>query len=117
MSTHSPWLQFVIRLLDSPKTKAKWIVLVEGMWYETSSSPRLPFDLNQSLSFPGLFQLNEVYTSLVCLYFDKPLLFKLFVGRHRRGKPSLLVGYFASRDLFYLYFEAWGWEQLIYVDP
>ena len=49
MSTHSPRLQFVIGLLASSKTEAKWVVLVEGPWYETSDSPRLPFDLNQSL--------------------------------------------------------------------
>ena len=40
MLTHSPQLQFITRLLDSPKTEAKGVVLVEGPWYET------PFDLN-----------------------------------------------------------------------
>ena len=43
MLAHSPWLQFVISLLDSPKTKAKGVVLVKGLWYETPGSPRLPF--------------------------------------------------------------------------
>ena len=55
MSAHSPWLQFVTKLLDSPKTKAKGVVLVKRSWYETSSSPRLPFDVNQSQLFPSLF--------------------------------------------------------------
>ena len=31
MSAHSPWLQFVIGLPDSPKTKAKGVVLVKGL--------------------------------------------------------------------------------------
>ena len=86
MSTHSPRLQFVTGLSNSPKTKANGVVLVEGPWYETPSSPRLPFDLNQSLTFPGLFQLDRAYTSLGRLYFDMPLMFELFVGRRRRGQ-------------------------------
>ena len=46
MSPHSPRLQFVTGLPDSPKTKAKEVVLVKGLWYETSVSPGIPFDLN-----------------------------------------------------------------------
>ena len=46
MLAHSPQLQFVIGLPNSPKTEAKGIVLVRGPWYETLGSPRLPFDLN-----------------------------------------------------------------------
>ena len=75
MSAHSSRLQFLIRLLYSPKIEAKWVVLVEGLWYETPVSPGLPFDLNQSLMFPGLFQLDGTCTSLGCLYFDFPFLF------------------------------------------
>ena len=85
MLAHSPWLQFVTRLSDSPKTEAKWVVLVKGSWYETASSPGLLFELNQSLMFPSLFQLNGAFTSLGRLYFDMPLLYELFVGRHRQG--------------------------------
>ena len=55
MSAHNPWLQFVTWLLDSPKTKAKRVFLVRGPWHVTPGSQRLPFDMNQSLSFPGLF--------------------------------------------------------------
>ena len=55
MSTHSPWLQFVTGLPDSPKTEAKGVVLVRGPWHVTLGSPGLPFDMNQSFSFPGLF--------------------------------------------------------------
>ena len=43
-----------------------------------------PFDLNQSLTFPGLSQLNEVCTYLGHLCFDMSIFFELFVGRHRR---------------------------------
>ena len=46
MSAHSPWLQFVTGLLISPKTEAKGVVLVKGLWYETLGSLRLPFDMN-----------------------------------------------------------------------
>ena len=54
MSAHSPQLQFVIELLDSPKTEAKGVVLVRGPWYETLDSLGLPFYVNQSLVFPVL---------------------------------------------------------------
>ena len=55
MSAHNPQLQFITRLPDSPKTEAKGVVLVKGPWYETLGSLGLPFDVNQSLVFPGLF--------------------------------------------------------------
>ena len=58
MLTHSPQLQFVTRLLDSPKTKEKGVVLVKGPSYETSGSLGFSFDLNQSLTFQGLSQLD-----------------------------------------------------------
>ena len=54
MSAHSPMLQFVNRLPNSPKTEAKGVVLVRGPWYETPDSLELPFDVNQSLAFLGL---------------------------------------------------------------
>ena len=57
MLTHSPGLQFVTGLPNSPKTEAKRVVLVKGLWYETLGSPGLPFDLNQSLSFQVCFSL------------------------------------------------------------
>ena len=69
MLAHSPMLQFVTGLLDSHKTEAKGVVLVKGPWYETPSSPRLPFDLNQSLSFPCYFQLSGTCASLGRLCF------------------------------------------------
>ena len=53
MSAHSPRLQFVTGLPDSLRTKAKEIVLVKGLWYETPSFLGLSFDVNQSLTFPS----------------------------------------------------------------
>ena len=54
MSAHSPRLQFVIGLPDSPKIEVKGVVLVRGPWYETHGSLELPFDVNQFLTFLGL---------------------------------------------------------------
>ena len=51
MSAQSPRLQFVTGLLDSPKTKAKGVILVRGPWDETLGSPDLPFDVKHSMSF------------------------------------------------------------------
>ena len=72
MSAHSRQLQFVTWLLDSPKIEAKGIVLVRSPWYETPGSPELPFDLNQTLSFLGLFHLGGACTPLGRLCFDIP---------------------------------------------
>ena len=58
MSAHSPRLKFITRLPDYPKTEAKGVVLVEGLWYETPGSPGLPFNLNKFLTFLGLFPLD-----------------------------------------------------------
>ena len=54
MSVLSPRLQIVSGLPDSPKTEAKGALLVRGLWDETLGSPRLPFNVNQSQSFPGV---------------------------------------------------------------
>ena len=55
MSALNPKLQFVTKLPDSPKTEAKGVVLARGPWYETPGSLGLPFVVNHSLDFPGLF--------------------------------------------------------------
>ena len=55
MSAHNPKLQFVIGLPDTPNTKAKGVVLIKGPWYEMLGSLKLPFNMNQSMVFPGLF--------------------------------------------------------------
>ena len=54
MSFLSPRFQIVNRLLDSPKTGAKGVLLMRGPWDETPGSPRLPFNVNRSQSFPGV---------------------------------------------------------------
>ena len=54
MLAHSPRLQFIIGLSDSPNTEAKGVVLVRGPWYQKPGPLRLPFNVNQSLVFPGL---------------------------------------------------------------
>ena len=56
------------------------------IWYETSGSLGLPFDLNQSFTFLGLSQLDGACSFLGRLYFDMPLLFELFVGKRQRGQ-------------------------------
>ena len=67
MSAHSPQLQFVTGIPDSPKTEVKGVVLVKGSWYETLGSPGLHFNLNQSLLFLGLSLFLSWYVS----YFPK----------------------------------------------
>ena len=76
MSAHCLRLQFAIGLSDSPNTKVKGGVLVKGPWYETLGSLRLPFDLNQSFSFPCLFHLGGACTPLGRLCFDMPFFLK-----------------------------------------
>ena len=48
-------LQVVNGLPDSPKTKVKGVLLVREPWDETLGSPGLPFDINRSQSFPGVW--------------------------------------------------------------
>ena len=55
MSVLNPRLQVVNELPDSPKTEAKGVLLVRGPWDESSGSPGLPFDINRSQSFPGVW--------------------------------------------------------------
>ena len=60
MLAQSPRLQFVMGLLDYPKTEAKGVIFVREPWYETPSSPNLLFALNQSMSFPCVFKLWDL---------------------------------------------------------
>ena len=77
MLAHSPRLQFVTELPDSPKIEAKGVVLVKGSCYETLDSLRLPFDLNQSLTFLGLSHLDGACSFLGLPHFDMPIFFRL----------------------------------------
>ena len=54
MSAQSPPLQFITGLPNSPKSKAKGVILVKGPWDETSGTPDLPFSVNRSMSFPSV---------------------------------------------------------------
>ena len=70
MSTHSPRLQFVTGLFDSPKTEAKGVILVKGPWNETLGFPGLFFFfLSEPVSFVPRFVSVMMYPILVCLAF------------------------------------------------
>ena len=90
MSALSPQLQFVTGLPDSPKTEAKGVILVRGPWYETSGSPDLPFVLNQSMSFPGVFKLWDLYVSTFLhvypLHSRIIYIYIYYAGKSRRGR-------------------------------
>ena len=51
----NPRLQVVNRLPDSLKTEAKGVLLVRGTYDGSPGSPGLPFDINRSQSFPGVW--------------------------------------------------------------
>ena len=55
MPAHNPRVQFVIGIPDFPKIEAKGVILVRGPCNETPNSLGLPFDVNQSWLFLGLF--------------------------------------------------------------
>ena len=55
MSVRNAQLQIVNELPDSPKTEAKGVLLVRGPWYETPGSLELPFRVNRSQSFSGVY--------------------------------------------------------------
>ena len=55
MSVQSARLQIVNGLPDSPKMEVKGALLVRGPWDETPGSPGLPFRVNRSQSFPGVY--------------------------------------------------------------
>ena len=77
MSAHNPRLQFVTGIPDSSKTEAKGVILVKGPWYEMPSSLGLPFDLNKSLTFPGLSYLDGACSYLYFPHSDMPIFFEL----------------------------------------
>ena len=63
----SPRLQIVNGLPDSPKTEAKGALLVRGPWDETSGSLGLPFNVNQSQSFPGPYLCRFCFVFIMVL--------------------------------------------------
>ena len=90
MSDQSLRLQFVTGLPDSLKTKVKGVILVRGPWYKTSGSLDLPFVLNQSMSFSGVFKLWDLYVGAFLRVYPLRLLILLLyffcAGKSRRGK-------------------------------
>ena len=63
MLAHSPRLQFVTGIPDSPKMEAKGVVLVKGSLYEILGFPGLSFNVNQPLMFSGLSPFMFWYIS------------------------------------------------------
>ena len=55
MSVWNAQFQLVDGLPDSPKTEAKGALLLRGPWDETPGSPKLPFRVNRSQYFPGVY--------------------------------------------------------------
>ena len=55
MSVLNPRLYVVNGLPDSPKTEEKGVLLVRGPWDESPGSPGLPFDINRSETFQGVW--------------------------------------------------------------
>ena len=55
MSILNPRLQVDNSLPDSPKMEVKGVLLVRGPWDESPGSPGLPFNINRSQSFPGVW--------------------------------------------------------------
>ena len=55
MSVPSLRQQIVNGIPDSPKMEAKDALLVRGPWDESPGSPGLPFRVNWSHSFPGVY--------------------------------------------------------------
>ena len=89
MSAQSPWLQFVTRLPDLPKSEAKGVILVRGPWDESPGSPDLPFDVNHSMVFPSVYRQRGLPTDAfaICpLCTRVSLLWVVCARRSRRGK-------------------------------
>ena len=79
MWAHGPRLQFVTELPNTPKIEAKGVALVKGPWYEMSGFLGLPFNLNQSLTFPGLSQLYVALFFFLSFFFFFFFFFKSLI--------------------------------------
>ena len=63
------------------------MILVRGPWHETLGSPDLPFTLNRSMSFPGVFKLWGLYVSVRLSFTFTYLIICFFsIGKSWRGK-------------------------------
>ena len=63
---------------------------MKGPWYETSGSFGLQFDLNQSLTFLGLSQLDGARFFFDLPYSDVDLFFGLY--RSAQARPASQLG-------------------------
>ena len=90
MLAQSPGLQFVTGLPNWPKTVAKGVVLVRGPWYETPGFLDLPFVLNQSMSFLGVFNLWDLHVGAFLRVYPlrSRILLLLFIYFLCREKPE-----------------------------
>ena len=59
--------------------------MIKDLWYETPGSLGLPFDLNQSLSFLGLSQLDGDFSFEISHTLTWPFSSN-FAGKRRRGR-------------------------------
>ena len=62
------------------------MILVRGPWYETPGSPDLPFSLNQSMSFLGVFKLWDLYVGAFLHFYplhSRILLINIFLCREK----------------------------------
>ena len=89
MSAQSPWLQFVTRLLDSPKSEAKGVILVRGPW----AGPRVPTTFRLMLTKRCLFQVCissraclSIHILFVYSWTRVSLLWVIWARKNRRGK-------------------------------
>ena len=57
MSVLNPRLQVVNGLPHSPKMEAKGVLLARGPWDESLGFLGLPFNINRSQSFPGVWSI------------------------------------------------------------
>ena len=66
------------------------MILVRGPWYETSGSPDFPFVLNQTMSFPSVFKLWDLYVGAFLHVYPLRshilLIHFFFAGKTWRGK-------------------------------
>ena len=65
------------------------MILVRGPWDETPGSLDLPFDVNHTMSFPGVYSNRAnllMYFSYVYACTRVSLLWVICIGKDRRGK-------------------------------
>ena len=70
------------------------MILVRRPWYETPGSPDLPFVLNQSMSFPGVFKWWDLYVgAFLQVYPLHSHILLLYISFFVQGKVGKLVNW------------------------